>query len=270
MFLLDVIYQFFTSPIEALPLLLFRSLFFFTLFLEGLKLFRYRQLYYGSEAMVPPDKKLDKWTTIPLRWVKRPPSYRSMCVLLLVYLFLVLLIMAGVGNRFLAIIHFIFLIGIHELSPLSLNNANNYQRVFALLFCFFPESAISLSVVNYSQDEWVCWAGRLMQIHLSLIYFFEAAFKLRIRSWRRGTSVGYVLNNNELNIRKVEELPIAVYKLLSWGTIVVEFVLAIGLWFPRVSLVFVVIGGLMHLTFGLILPIGYFSLTMLSFLSLFL
>lgn len=78
----------------------------------------------------------------------------------------------------------------------------------------------------------VPWAQRLIQIHLSLIYFDTAVLKCAGTSWLGGTALHYVLHNREVGRFDVSWLttyPMLV-NVLTYAGLVGEFGLAIMLW----------------------------------------
>ncbi len=92
------------------------------------------------------------------------------------------------------------------------------------------------------------WAQRLIQLHLSLIYFDTSVLKCGGTSWLGGTALHFVLYNREfgrLDLTALCQYPIVI-NLLTHAALLAEFALAILLWFRPTRKVTALVGVGLH------------------------
>ncbi len=83
----------------------------------------------------------------------------------------------------------------------------------------------------YNEIEWFFYIAILIQI--SLIYFQAFCKKIYLNEWKDGTAVYYYLTNNEyglgnyFSIKKILQNNIWLIKLMTWGTLFLEFFISI-------------------------------------------
>jgi hypothetical protein len=111
------------------------------------------------------------------------------------------------------------------------------------------------------------WGLRMLQIQVSIIYFFSVVAKLHGDSWQDGTAVGRALQLADLQRIVVPEAlstSTTLSALATYGTIVVEGALVFGLWLPRFRWVAMAAGVSIHLGIEATLLVGWFSLTIIA------
>ena len=111
------------------------------------------------------------------------------------------------------------------------------------------------------------WGLRLLQLQVSCLYLFSVVAKLGGASWQNGTAVGKALQLEDLQRLVVPSsvaTSVTVSALLTYGTLVVEAFLVVGLWLPRTRWWAMAAGVAIHLGIEATLLIGWFSLTVIS------
>lgn len=120
---------------------------------------------------------------------------------------------------------------------------------------------------NPIPQEYPIWPLRMIQIQTTAIVFFSCIEKLRGTQWPDGTALYYVSRLDDLFYR----LPvpdfifqsILLISLISWGTLVLEFVVPIAVWFPRTRRIALVIAFLFHLSLDYMMNLNLFQWLMM-------
>jgi hypothetical protein len=111
------------------------------------------------------------------------------------------------------------------------------------------------------------WGLRLLQIQVSLLYFFALWAKLRGVSWSNGTAVGLVFQIGDLQRIAVPHW-LAVQPwfaaLPTYGTLATETFLIFGLWIPRLRWWAIAAGVALHLSIDATILVGWFSLAAIA------
>lgn len=119
--------------------------------------------------------------------------------------------------------------------------------------------------------EWAPWALRLIQIQISVVYLWTVWQKLKGETWIDGTAVYYA---TRLDAMKNVSIPwlmdsMMFLKLATWGTLLVETALAIGLWCKEWRKPLLLAGVIFHLGIELMMSIPFFELEMIVLLFAF-
>lgn len=165
------------------------------------------------------------------------------------------------------------LVSLHHRNPMVFNAGDSVQRLLLLLLCFAPSGA-ALSV-----DSWLYggsapalardrqfdpWPVRLMQIQVCMLYLRSVFWKLQGKNWRNGAAVGYVLQVmpfRRLAAPRLALVPL-VTKLLTYGTLVAEVYIPLGVWIRELRYSAILAGWILHLCFELYLNVHLFGITM--------
>jgi hypothetical protein len=111
------------------------------------------------------------------------------------------------------------------------------------------------------------WGLRLLQVQVSLLYAASVVAKLHGTSWQDGSAVGravQLVDLQRLVVPHTLATSVTLSALLTYGTLVVEAALVVGLWMPRARW-WVMAGGVaIHLGIEATLLVGWFSLTVIS------
>ncbi len=186
----------------------------------------------------------------------------------------------GLFTRVSSIALYFTMSSLHFRNPVIINAGDDLMRVYSFFLMFSPAGA-TLSIDNLlrkrkpdsehskrgsepavAEDCTITpWTQRLIQLELTLAYFQYFWTKVGGNTWIDGTAVYYVLNNTT-----IEHFPwpldrrnILVAKLLTWGTLVIEFFLWNLIWVKRFRY-YVLFGGvLLHLGLEYTLNIPVFQ-----------
>jgi HTTM domain len=190
-------------------------------------------------------------------------------------------VLVGFLTRFSCAVLFVCLLAFVRRDPFVLNSGDLVLVHVAFFLALSPAgAAISLDRFLFHRGKFwevparAPWGLRLMQIQVSMIYFFAVWAKVRGVTWNDGTAVSYALRLDQLERFPepgfLSSQPIVV-NLLTYGTLAVELSIAILVWNRRVRPYVLAAGVLLHLLIDWSLVVGFFTLSIyvlyLSFLS---
>jgi hypothetical protein len=169
------------------------------------------------------------------------------------------------------IILFICMVSLHQRNIWLLSSCDLLIRLITFYLIFTPcERSISLdqSRLNLKQAAPV-WGLRLIQIQISVVYIWTVWQKLKGESWLDGTAVYYA---TRLEAFKNVELPWLLdsmfnLKVISWGTLMLEFGIGVLVWFKECKKLLVLIGIIFHLGIEVLMSIPFFEIVMIILLS---
>lgn len=173
-----------------------------------------------------------------------------------------LLMLVGFYSRLQAAAIFVWLVSFQNRNPLITDGEDTVFRIFAILLVFLPLDAYwsvlqARGGVRMNQPEIdpkdksaSAWALRLMQIEMTAIYASTALSKLEGSTWHDGSAVWYVSRMTDNFGRWIPsawlDFPGA-SPLATYGTLLIESFLPIGLWIPRLRPIALCLGVLLHL-----------------------
>ncbi len=180
-----------------------------------------------------------------------------------------LALLVGWHTRVAAVLVAVLLLVIQRRDVYVLNSGDLLLRELAFFVALMPAGEVwSLDARRRgSSAPRAPWGLRMLQIQVSVIYFFSVVAKLHGDTWQDGTAVGRAVQLGDLQRFVVPEAfatSITVSALLTYGTIVLEGALVFGLWLPRFRWVAMAAGISIHLGIEATLLIGWFSLTVIS------
>jgi hypothetical protein len=163
----------------------------------------------------------------------------------------------------------VLLIAVQRRDVYVLNSGDLLLRELALYLALMPAGEVwSLDARRRDRSSLRApWGLRLLQLQISGLYLFSVAAKLHGTSWQDGTAVGKALQLDDLQRLVVPHslaASVTLSALFTYGTLVVEAFLVLGLWFPRTRWWAMAAGIGIHLGIEATLLIGWFSLTILS------
>ena len=178
----------------------------------------------------------------------------------------------GLGTRLAAVVLFVCLLSLIRRATPIYNSGDLVLLHFAFFMSFAPAGA-ALSVDRWwsSRDRFLefprrsPWALRLLQLQLSIIYFFSVWAKVRGTTWNDGTATSYALR-----LEHLERFPLpnamltepVVVNVLTYATLAIELGVAILIWNKRARLWAALAGVALHLGIDYRLEVGFFSLAM--------
>lgn len=111
------------------------------------------------------------------------------------------------------------------------------------------------------------WALRLLQVQVSLLYLFSVTAKLHGTSWQDGSAVGKAVQLKDLQRFAVPQslaTSVTFSALLTYGTLLIEAFLIVGLWIPKTRWWAMGLGIALHLGIEATLLTGWFSLAVIA------
>jgi hypothetical protein len=200
------------------------------------------------------------WWTLPLGSV-----YGALALLLAASVALVL----GWCTRLASVVVAVLLILVQRRDVYVLNSGDLLLRELALYLILMPAGEVwSLDARRRGRSSLRApWGLRLLQLQISALYLFSVTAKLHGTSWQNGTAVGKALQLDDLQRLVVPQslaASVTVSAVLTYGTLVAEAFLILGLWFPRTRWYAIAGGIAIHLGIEATLLIGWFSLTIIS------
>lgn len=123
----------------------------------------------------------------------------------------------------------------------------------------------------YREKDWAPWALRLMQIQLSVVYICTVWQKLKGETWFDGTAVYYATRFESMKNLPVPYLldSLALLKLMTWGTLVMELSLGILVWIKEFRIPVIIMGILFHLGIEYTMCIPFFEWAMIILITLY-
>jgi Vitamin K-dependent gamma-carboxylase len=191
-------------------------------------------------------------------------------VLLLSSLALVL----GYHTRLAAVLVFIGVMSFERRNPYVFNTGDWLLRVMAFYIMLAPSgAALSLDRFRANRSRfWEFplrspWVVRLMQVQLSVIYFAALWDKLQGTTWNNGTAVSYAMRISD--VHRFPDLGFLIHSaflsnVMTFGTLVIEFSVAVFVWNRRLRPWVLLAGALLHLGIEYSIRVGFFSLGMLT------
>ncbi len=182
-------------------------------------------------------------------------------------------LLLGLYSRFQMICLFIWIVSFQHRNPLICDGEDTLFRWFAFLMIFLPLDC------RWSIASWLhwstpvaatsanAWALRLMQIQMTLIYASATWNKLWGETWQNGTALYFVSHMNDhfgrmpYSTRLYDSLWLV--QLQTWGVLVVEAVLPILLWVPRLRTLAILLGIGLHLGIELTMHLFLFEWIMI-------
>jgi len=180
-----------------------------------------------------------------------------------------LALLLGWHTRIASVLVAFLLIAVQRRDVYVLNSGDLLLREMALFVALMPAGeAWSLDARRRGGSQpRAPWGLRLLQVQVSALYLFSVVAKLGGMSWQNGTAVGKAVQLEDLQRFVLPQglaTSVTVSALLTYGTLVVEGALVVGLWLPRARWVVMAAGVAIHLGIEATLLIGWFSVTVVS------
>ncbi len=274
--------KFFYSSTDSSALCIFRIMFGFFLFLNGISLVQDFHEWYGlgSMSLVPLADSLTFYSNTRInifKWMS--PTEFSAWVVLVTYIVTSLGVMVGFKTRFSTIVCFILMVSLQNRNYSILNSGDTLMRCMLFLMIFAPTQ------VKYSFDAWLrkkqgapyrteisILTLRLMQLQFSLVYLATTLFKLKGYDWVDGTAVYYtsrLVNFQRVVLPFVFDFPTLV-KFSTWSALFIEFAMGTLVWVKELRIWVLLAGIVLHLFIEVSMSIGFFEWVMIAGYLLFL
>lgn len=274
--------RFFYSHTDATALSLFRIMFGFFLFLNGISLVEDFDAWFGvgTNALVPLHDSFTFYNDLRInifKWLS--PTELSAWFVLLTYILTSIGVMIGFKTRISTIICFILMVSLQNRNYAILNSGDTIMRCMLFLMMFAPTQ------VKYSVDAYLrekdgipyntnipILTLRLMQLQFSLVYLATTLFKLKGYDWVDGTAVYYtsrLVNFQRVVLPFIFDFPSFV-KFATWSALFIEFAMGTLVWVKELRIWVLLAGILLHLGIEVSMSIGFFEWVMIAGYMLFL
>lgn len=271
---------FFFYPIPAYTIALFRIVFGLVLLFDAFYILMNAREYLGPDGLLSHKRFKSRYKGRALSvFLILPGTMPVVYTVLGLHIFFLLMMIVGLFTTVSTIFVFVTLSSIIKRNVIICNGGDNVARMMCLLL-IFSSSGHAFSFDTYlfhmqtPLDGYTLiapWAMRLMQIQVSIIYIYTVYWKLKGATYRNGTAMYYVMSND--NYRRFRIPGILLTKpyvqILTWGALVVEFILGIGLWITDIHYAILLVGLLFHIAIEYILNVHLFGWYMMASLLLF-
>jgi hypothetical protein len=258
--------RFWFTPTQTSTLALFRIAFGVVILGWAISLAPPLYSFFSDDGVLPghPDSGTGSWGVLQL---SSTPAAVTVLYLLLVVAAISLIV--GFASRLAALVVWVALVSFGRRDPWILNSGDLMLTVLAFYLMLAPSGA-SLSI-----DRWLgarsrfwefplrsLWPLRLIQVQVSLVYFFAVWEKVRGQTWNEGTAVSYAFRIEDLERFPVPSFitdSLVLSNVLTFGTLGMELALAILVWNRKLR-PWVLLGGVgLHLGIDFAVRVGFFS-----------
>jgi uncharacterized membrane protein YphA (DoxX/SURF4 family) len=274
--------EFFYKKTDATALCIFRILFGFFLFLNGISLVQDFHEWFGlgDKALIPLQDSMNFYSNFRVniyRWLS--PTEFSAWFVLGAYIVTSVFVMIGFKTRLSTIVCFILMVSMQNRNYSILNSGDTLMRCMLFLMIFAP-THVKYSVDAYFRKQrGIAYSPeislvtiRLMQLQFSLVYFATTLFKLKGYDWVDGTAVYYtsrLVNFQRIVLPIVFDFP-SLVKFATWSALFIEFAMGTLVWVKELRIWVLLAGLLLHLGIEVSMSIGFFEWVMIAAYILFL
>jgi uncharacterized membrane protein YphA (DoxX/SURF4 family) len=266
--------RFWFAPVPTSTLALVRMGVGLVAFLYGATLLIDARALIGPEGVVPAQPGLETPITVLAHATSDTAAVATVVVLIVAAVCVVI----GLGTRVAALVLFVAMLSVHRRDPFMLNGGDLLLRCQTFFLVLMPSGA------SFSVDRWLRtrriadpaeraearwrfptaapWGLRLLQVQMSLLYLDSVWEKLPGESWRDGTAVGRALRVEEFRRLAMPGWFVDSDLLIAgatWGTLVVELALAVGVWSGRWRPRVLLAGIALHLGIEVTMALGFFA-----------
>ncbi len=274
-------WNFFFAPKPVHTVAVFRILLSLILLIDTIFLWLDAKVLLGPKGLLQYEQfyKRNRLVAFSL-FLYLPPTMRSVYLVLTLHVIFLLMMLVGFLAPLCIVLVFITLTSIINRNPGLGNGGDVVARLMLFLLMFTPCSHA------LSMDEWLFyqpstpdgqhlfqapWALRLMQIQLSAIYLKSVYWKLKGKTYLRGTAFYYSMRNNKYSRWQVPEFFVLGWpgKIMTWSILASEVFLGTGLWIQELRYPAIISGFALHLFIELTLNVHLFGWYMMASLLLF-
>ncbi|MFN0007176.1 MAG: HTTM domain-containing protein [Planctomycetota bacterium] len=273
---------FFFSPLDTRACAVLRIGVAVCVIVELLVLSGDLERWFGEGGVLPLAASrglVDPHALSPFEWL--PASSSALRIAFGLALGQAVLLLLGIWPRFQALGLLIWLQAFQVRNMLILDGSGIVLRTFAFYLVFMP------SANAFSVPAWLArrrgaplacvrpaWGLVLLRFQMGLIYVGSAWEKLNGSDWIDGSALYYVsrLDDNFSHGPILDSVfsSLAVCRFLTWGTLAIEILLPILLWFAGTRRLGILLGVLFHLALGMTMNLFLFPWVMIIGLLAFL
>lgn len=279
--------RFFFTPQSPVPIGLFRIL-IGVLIIETIAVHSAPDwfLYYSKEALIPVHKYMASWWWFDptVDFIPLLPGGDQIRLAYFVVLGVVAFFVAiGLFTRYTLPLCFLLLLSLTREFPLNQNGGDVMLHISLFLLCFGrSQDAFSVdNLIRAFREDWrkvgfkpiysPPWIQRSLQLQLALAYLDTFLWKVTGPDWLNGTAVYYATRLPDFfkfTLPPFLDFPI-VMKLMTWGTLLIEFALWSLIWFRDLRYFVLIAGLLLHFGIDYAINLPVFEAMFLSLYVLF-
>jgi hypothetical protein len=268
--------EFFFEPTSPATIGLFRIVFGLVILVSLIGKFPFRELFYGENGIVSYETMTHFFPKHPFfyfRWV--PEADPGLMIYFLAIMLATVSLIFGFFTRVSSILVFLGIISLSNRNFFVDNAGDDFMRINALILMFSEAGAA------FSIDRWIRrkrglegealplkspWAQRLLQLQLAYLYCDTFYLKLPGEGWRDGTALYYALHYVELQRLTFKYLFYYLwqFKLVTWGTLLVEFSGAFLIWFRKLRYPCLIAALGLHIGINLTMQFPIFQYVMMA------
>lgn len=270
-------------PVSPLPLSAYRCLFGLLSLANGILLAPDVAAFFGAGGVLPDEPVVRGpgfWRFDPLTWAGSTPA--AVWTLFGAAMTAAMLTTVGLFTRGATLVLFLSTVAFHHRNPYILSSGDTMLRLMAFFLALAPAgAALSLDRLwrlrrgSEPPGEPAAIspvAFRVMQLQICLAYLVTGIWKAGGQTWRDGTAAALVLQ-----LGQFARCPLPGWvettwfsRIATWGTLGVELLAPVLLWFPATRRAALVALAALHLGLAYALNIQLFQPVMVAGLVLFL
>ncbi len=267
--------DFWFKPRSPVPIALYRIVFGFLMLVYGILLIHDFDFWFGQHGTLSLKASLRIYPSPAVNLFAFLPSGTVWEVFFLyVFVFAAATLTIGFMTRLSALLVYVGFLSIDHRLPLVMNSGNIFTQICAF-FLIFSDAGLALSVDRIFRivrgkekgppQGKAPWAQRLIQIQLSLLYFWTFFWKANDKEWVHGVSIYYVSRDatwRRMPVPFYEYLP--AIKLYTWGTLLMEFLLGTFVWIVEYRYFILFAGFLFHMGLEYSMDLALFQWTVVA------
>lgn len=181
----------------------------------------------------------------------------------------------GFKTRLSLVVALVCMVSFHQRNIWLLSSSEVLMRTMMIfLVCSPAGNALSVdSLIAKMRNaalpkEWAPWTLRLIQIQISVVYIWTVWHKLKGDHWIDGTAVYYATRLDSMTNFPVPVLLDNMFfiKIMTWGTLILEFALGTLIWFKEFRKPLIIAGIFFHLGIEYMMSIPFFEWAMIALL----
>lgn len=265
--------RFWFDPVPGSTFALWRSAYGFTVAVWFLSFLPDLRAFFSEDGLMP-RPVYGPWRFGLFQW------FESDTALYLVYaagLVSALAVMVGRLVRVAAPVSFMAVLSLQLDNTALLNAGDELLRIWGAYLALFailtPGRLLDVPLFGTPGDDgerrWAPvppWLVRLAQLQLTIVYPFSVLAKWEGETWRDGTAALWSLGLEDFERFPVPgfvERSLVLGALITWGTLLVEALVPLLLWFKRSRRAAIVAGLVLHVSFDYALRVGFFGWAMI-------
>ncbi|HEX7675188.1 MAG TPA: HTTM domain-containing protein [Bdellovibrio sp.] len=273
--IINAIRDFFFKPVPVQSVAVVRVIFGLLLLANWYMTWTHLNVFWGVDGLVSLNTSIaygSSWRFSFFDWLPNDP--RVPVLIALVNLVAALGVTFGLLTRTSILFAFLTVMSFHNRNVFILNSSDLVLRNLLFFMLFTPSGeAYSLDrlikkmrgVAPAIPLERAPWGLRLMQIQFCMIYIATVMFKMKGSYWADGTAI-YIATRLDEFVRM--PLPLLnnlfIIKMLTWGTLVVEFALGTLVWIKELRYWVLLAGIGLHMGIEVVMNIPMFEWVMIA------